>query len=594
MKSTESLIEAVRPPFSTLEHINTPLARDDDGGSSTPLSALQQLGSRMPPTVPETPAKQRRTVHGAFNESHFTQISTNHRPPRSSLKDIRKALPSRKRPSAELSQFSALQLDDTANSTVLALQDGGSADAPRRCSTLSTAPPPLFSATVLFPSQPSSPQGEWMPRRGLSASLMRALPEVLDDSQADTECSNFFSRRILTDYREVKELGCGSFGKVTLYEETSTGALVAVKVSPPLASAEQRQRFVQERAVLTLVRGFPHVVQLLDAWEEGRTPQIYLQLEYCKGGSVADAAETRRRRGERWDERELLVFLAHVALALDALHSANIAHMDFKPDNVLIDNSGGYKLTDFGCSVTLNEEGRPRRPLVTSAQRMCSMTDTGLLSAPTQLSIVSVEEGDCRYLCSDMLNQKRYLKAGDMFSFGISLFELMSGEALPHHGAPFLELRCNPPVALLERRGYSSRLIDLTVALMHNDPTARPTARDVLRFVQLPPQAPLVVTKWAALECGSTENGIENGSSNEKPELLDVRFMHAALEVASRLVDIVRRSLGTGLASNGNGHSNDNIRSTTNGGGGGGGEAARRLRVDVDVSCTPKTPRMTR
>ncbi|RNE99573.1 protein kinase Wee90 [Trypanosoma rangeli] len=574
------------PPFTALEADNSVVNRDD---LSTPLAVPQNSALWRPPPVPKTPAKQRRTVHRTRSQMRCAPLNNSQRGPRNAVQDIRKGLASRKRPSSDLSQFSALQLDDTDNSMPIISQDG-EVEVPRRCVNRPVAPLGFFSAAVLFPSQTISSQGDCLPRRGQSASFIRASPEGLDHSQADTEYSNLFNRRILTDYREIKDLGSGSFGKVTLYEETGTGALVAVKMSPPLTNAEQRQRFLREKEILTFTRGFPHVVQLLDAWEEGSIPQMYLQMEYCKGGSVANMAELRRKRGERWEERELFIFLGHMALALDALHSANIVHLDFKPDNVLIDGDGSYKLSDFGCSVTLNEEGRPRRCLIPGNQRTSNasqmvngntMMDLIGLSMPTQLSTMSVEEGDCRYVCADMLNQKRHPKAGDIFSFGISLFELMSGEALPQHGTPFLELRSELPVELLESRGYSRPLIDLVALLMHNDPVARPTARDVLRFFYLPPRVPELVTKWSAAE--------ETCESEEASTLLEMRFVHTALEVSLWLVGAARRTLeGASLNNNNN-----------NGGGGGssggncatGGDALwRRPRVDIEESCTPKTP----
>ncbi|ESL11013.1 hypothetical protein TRSC58_01246 [Trypanosoma rangeli SC58] len=209
-----------------------------------------------------------------------------------------------------------------------------------------------------------------------------------------------------------------------------------------------------------------------------------------------------------------------------------------------------------------------------------TMMDLIGLSMPTQLSTMSVEEGDCRYVCADMLNQKRHPKAGDIFSFGISLFELMSGEALPQHGTPFLELRSELPVELLESRGYSRPLIDLVTLLMHNDPVARPTARDVLRFFHLPPRVPELVTKWSAAEATC--------ESEEASTPLEMRFVHAALEVSLWLVGAAHRTLqGASLNNN-----NNNGGSSSSGGNCATGSDAlwRRPRVDVEESCTPKTP----
>lgn len=605
-------MEAFAPPFFlTLDHNNTAVSKD---GKSTPVCVQQNVSTWIPSLMPQTPAKQRRTVHGTNDDVGQAQISNNQRCLQGGVKGLRKGFNSRKRACTELSQFSALQLEDTQSTVTHVSQDCGVEPQSRRCRSRSMGPPFFFPNAALFPSQRGgSPKRDWLPLVGRTVSHVHLSPDEMDFSQADTEYSNFFGRRILTEYREIRELGSGFFGKVTLCEETSTGNIVAIKTSPPLANHEQRQRFMREKAILTSVRGFPHVVQLFEAWEEGRVPQMYLQMEFCKGGSVAQMAESRRRNNLVWEEKEVFVFIGHMALALDALHSANIVHMDFKPDNVLIDENGDYKLSDFGCSVVLNEEGRPRKCFLPNSHRNCNMqpiagsnnsgnnnigmTEVAALSMPTQPSIVSVEEGDCRYLCSDMLNQKLYLREGDMFSFGISLFELMSGEPLPQQGVLFLELRNNPPMERLAQRGYSGQLIHLVAMLMHNEPTARPTARDVLCFFQLPPQASSLVTQWAAATKASGNGGTTNGDGDDggseqaASTLLEMRYLHAALEVASRLVYITRRTFGAGWPNNTN----------KSGGGGGGGNdnntgsdaETQQQQTHFDDFCTPNSPVVT-
>lgn len=574
-------------PFTAAEgsnsNTNFSTARD---GQCTPVPPQQRLNSWALPRAPETPAKQRRTRHEERGGQTITYLSGGASHKRGAAPDRRCNLASRKRPSSELSQFSALRLDDPSDTVPFPPPECSTSEATRSC--LRPHLGPLATGGMsLMNSAPNSPQRDWMARVGSSFPFMPYSPDQPEYSQAESEFSNIFNRRILTDYKEVKELGFGSFGRVTLYEETGTGALVAVKTSPPNASREQRQRFARERAVMSITKGFPHVVQLLDSWEEGHAPQVFLQLEYCSGGSVAERAEQRRQRGEVWDERELFVFFGHMALALDALHSANIVHVDFKPDNVLIDEAGDYKLSDFGCSVFVDDDGFPRKtfaaagaktgnlfsaPSSTAGVNNNSMADAGPLSFPTQLSVVSVEEGDCRYLCMDMLNQKRYLKEGDMFSFGISLFELMSGEPLPHHGAGFLELRQHPPLHLLERRGYSKRLTAFVAELMHAEPTSRPTAHDALCFFQLPPHVPQVMSQWVVGDTPPLDSQVGEDETNL---LLDVRYTHAALEVAARILDKARRLLRRGsIASS---------QST-------GVAAGRRVFAEADGMCTPKDP----
>lgn len=470
----------------------------------------------------------------SVSASRATTSSMSTVPPPQSFKCYRRE-GSRKRSADVLSQFSALDLDETP-ATPFAQTGTG-----RFTSIIHNG-----NGHNAFPSQPSPSTAVYRGAGGgsnaigivsplvidyatpvalsqqiggsntFSQVLLHPSQDVLDMSQAETECSNFLARRILNEYNEVRLLGSGSFGTVSLFKEISSGEYVAVKMSPPLRTPEMERRYRRERSVMGMVRGLPHVVQLSAAWEEGRVPRMYLQLEYCPGGSVASVASARQSRNEPWAEAEVKVFLAHMSIALDALHRANIAHVDFKPDNVLVDKDGAYKLSDFGCSVLLDERGRPRPetrngygspvrgqraggvggipcgnpnggPVVhtgAGAGGLGTSLDFNSWNEGNELSTMSIDEGDCRYLCADMLNEKQHFKAGDMFSLGMSLFELMSGQPLPRNGDQFLALRRRVPVEVLRRRGYSADLVELVVALLRSDPPQRPTARQVLQYLR--------------------------------------------------------------------------------------------------------------
>jgi serine/threonine protein kinase len=520
----------------------------------------------MPPTSPSLlSASTPSATRGGNNANGATACAA----PSLSFK-FHKREGSRKRSADALSQFSALDLDETPATpygqavlnggrfhslacgvNVFPSQPSASAAAMRgvgnnNCNGFTSFPPtsPLMGgyATPVTLSQQIGGSNTF------SQMLLHPSQDVLDMSQADTECSNFLARRIVNDYNEVRLLGRGSFGTVSLYKEISSGEYVAVKMSPPLRAPDMERRYRRERSIMGMVRGMPHVVQLSAAWEEGRIPRMYLQLEYCPGGSVAALASAKQSRNEPWSEEEVKVFLTHMSIALDALHRTNIAHVDFKPDNVLIDKDGAYKLSDFGCSVLLDDNGRPR---VETQNGYGTSTSPGKAQPPAhsypqrgggggggygsptakrdaaaetlnnggggggafnwneanESSTASVDEGDCRYLCADMLNEKKYFKAGDMFSLGMSLYELMSGQPLPRNGDQFLALRRQVPAEMLRRRGYSTFLVKLVAALLHSDATQRPTARQVLQYLRPSPEELQLLADPSAMQQWTTDAG---------------------------------------------------------------------------------------
>lgn len=73
----------------------------------------------------------------------------------------------------------------------------------------------------------------------------------------------------------------------------------------------------------------PHVVRYFSAWAENG--YVYIQTEYCNGGSLIEEMVTHQKRGTRFTEAELKDILRQTAHGLKYMHSLNLAHMDIKP-----------------------------------------------------------------------------------------------------------------------------------------------------------------------------------------------------------------------------------------------------------------------
>ena len=77
-----------------------------------------------------------------------------------------------------------------------------------------------------------------------------------------------------------------------------------------------------------------HVVRYYNSWvENGR---VYIQNEYCEGGSLAAKIEEFRFTGKRFTEAELKRILLHLAKGIDYIHSKLLVHLDVKPENIFI------------------------------------------------------------------------------------------------------------------------------------------------------------------------------------------------------------------------------------------------------------------
>jgi tRNA A-37 threonylcarbamoyl transferase component Bud32 len=202
-------------------------------------------------------------------------------------------------------------------------------------------------------------------------------------------------------YRLDAQIGAGGMSTVYRAFDSVLERRVAVKLMHReiAADTDQLERFRREaRSVAQL--SHPHIVGVIDAGEEDGRP--YIVFEYVEGETLKD----RIRRMGRLPVDEAIAYAIEIARALNAAHTRHIVHRDVKPQNVLIDEEGSAKVTDFGIARSLDEEG------LTAEGRVLGTTD-----------YVSPEQA----LGHDVNGQS------DIYSLGIVLYEMLVGD-VPFHG----------------------------------------------------------------------------------------------------------------------------------------------------------------
>jgi len=201
-------------------------------------------------------------------------------------------------------------------------------------------------------------------------------------------------------YKLEAKLGSGGMSTVYLARDTTLDRQVAVKVMHREMSeqADQLERFRQEaRAVAKL--SHPNVVAVIDAGEDGGHP--YIVFEYVEGETL----KQRINRVGALDPQEALAYAIEIARGLTVAHARNMVHRDIKPQNVLIDAEGRAKLTDFGISRQLEQDG------MTATGRVLGTTD---YVAPEQAMGHPVDQ------------------RSDIYSLGVVLYEMLVGQ-VPFH-----------------------------------------------------------------------------------------------------------------------------------------------------------------
>ena len=215
----------------------------------------------------------------------------------------------------------------------------------------------------------------------------------------------------LGPYEVVGALGAGGMGEVYRATDTRLDRTVAVKVltTHVADSPEQRERFEREARAVAAIN-HPNICTLFDVGREAPSsagpPMDFIVMEFLDGETVAQRLE----RGPV-PVTEAMPMAVEMAEALDTAHRQGIVHRDLKPSNVMLTETG-VRLLDFGLAK--QHEAGPPGPL-TSAPTRTALTMEG--------SIL----GTLHYMSPEQLDGKPADARSDVFSFGATLYELVSG-----------------------------------------------------------------------------------------------------------------------------------------------------------------------
>ncbi|KAJ5875118.1 uncharacterized protein N7473_012465 [Penicillium subrubescens] len=162
----------------------------------------------------------------------------------------------------------------------------------------------------------------------------------------------------IKDFEIIKPISKGAFGSVYLSKKKSTGEYFAIKVlkKADMIAKNQVTNVKAERAIMMWQGESDFVAKLY--WTFSSKEYLYLVMEYLNGGDCASLVKILGGLPEDWAKK----YIAEVVLGVEHLHNRGIVHRDLKPDNLLIDQTGHLKLTDFGLS-RMGLVGRQKRVL---------------------------------------------------------------------------------------------------------------------------------------------------------------------------------------------------------------------------------------
>jgi len=214
-------------------------------------------------------------------------------------------------------------------------------------------------------------------------------------------------------YEIVSRIGAGGMGEVFRARDTKLGRDVAIKVLPA-AYAADRERVARFRREAQLVASLNHPnIAAIYGLEES-DGAVALALELVSGDDLA-----QRLKHGAIPVDEVIAMARQIAEGLEAAHEKGIVHRDLKPANVKLTDDGTVKILDFGLAKAFegeNQEGSNELSQSPTISR--PMTAAGMIL------------GTAAYMSPEQARGKTVDKRSDIWSFGVMLFEMLTGRRL--------------------------------------------------------------------------------------------------------------------------------------------------------------------
>ncbi|KAL4920773.1 hypothetical protein BDW62DRAFT_163970 [Aspergillus aurantiobrunneus] len=185
----------------------------------------------------------------------------------------------------------------------------------------------------------------------------------------------------IKDFEIIKPISKGAFGSVYLSKKKTTGEYYAIKVlkKADMVAKNQVTNVKAERAIMMWQGESDFVAKLY--WTFSSKDYLYLVMEYLNGGDCASLVKILGGLPEDWAKK----YVAEVVLGVEHLHNRGIVHRDLKPDNLLIDQKGHLKLTDFGLS-RMGLVGRQKRVLKSMNEQGVDLLKQGPFPRATSIA----------------------------------------------------------------------------------------------------------------------------------------------------------------------------------------------------------------
>lgn len=252
---------------------------------------------------------------------------------------------------------------------------------------------------------------------------------------------------------------------VYLARQTSMNRVVALKVLPKNLTQDEAyfKRFERE---VNIVAQLEHR-SIVPVYDHGTLEgQPFIAMRYMSGGSLDQKLAHGPMRAE-----DVLNVYAQIAPALDYAHSKNVLHRDLKPSNVLLDETGGAFITDFGIARVMND-----------ASHTPTITTQGIVGTPS-------------YMSPEQAQGQPMDGRSDLYALGVMLFELLTGRRPFMSDTPYsiavMQVTAAPPSARAINPNISPAVEAVIFKTLKKKPEERyPTAAEMVESLRMAVENP--------------------------------------------------------------------------------------------------------
>lgn len=282
------------------------------------------------------------------------------------------------------------------------------------------------------------------------------------DENTDDFASNMFD--------SARLLGCGGFG--TVYQSDINGHKVAVKRMHRNRRNPRAMYESIQAEKLSMSLHHPNIVQTYAILENQDISQVLIIMQFAGERNLQSVIDNER---ENLDMSRRLKFATDITRALEFVHSNNLAHLDLKPANIIVDIYDTCRLSDFGCC-----------QLVTNGNNELDCLPPSPTPSPPSTTRSSLT-GTFAYRAPELLKGEEPTIKSDMYSLGICLWQMLTREQPYGLESQFVVIfgvvanQMRPSLLQVPSHDITTyAYVDLMTTLWRAEPERRPDADSTL------------------------------------------------------------------------------------------------------------------